>query len=461
MLSAKTENEVRSRLIDRQGERLQATEPETFEGSGAAPPGTPPPLATRMADPTEPRPAGGVFDKDEQIVDKWREVRTPLPLNVSARRKDVIRGYRRELSKLGLLNAKTEGDVRNRLMDRQGERLRASEPETFEGTAAPPGAPPPAATRMADLIEPHLEGGVFDKDEQIVNKWREVRKPLPVNASTLRKDVIRGYRRELSKLGLLNAKTEADVRNRLMDRQGERLQATEPEIIEGTGAAPPGAPPPSATRMADLSKPRPAGEVFDSEGSATMAGEVRSLGGARRMPTRVRDKAGGAESASSNDTHGAPSGAVFDSGEPSARPTKHEPVSAVVGGAGPTVAGAGGPGIFKNVSESMSAASAAYQARVTGSKAGGAYLVNGVKFDGFANGVLIDAKGRYTRFIKDGKFRKWFRGKYGFIKQAERQLAAANGTPIQWRFAEETAANATRTWFEEKEIFGIDIVHVP
>jgi hypothetical protein len=90
----------------------------------------------------------------------WRKVRTPLPLNASKYRKDVIRGYRRELSKLGMLNAKTEADVRNRLMDREGERLQATEPETFEGTgAAPPGAPPLLATRMSDPTEPRLKAG--------------------------------------------------------------------------------------------------------------------------------------------------------------------------------------------------------------------------------------------------------------------------------------------------------------
>jgi fructose-1,6-bisphosphatase len=109
----------------------------------------------------------------------------------------------------------------------------------------------------------------------------------------------------------------------------------------------------------------------------------------------------------------------------------------------------------------MNAAAAAYQERVAGSKAGTAYLVNTVKFDGFANGVLIDAKGRYARFIKDGKFRQWFRGAKGFIKQAKRQLAAANGTPIQWRFAEEAAADVTRELFQDEKIFGIDIVHFP
>jgi hypothetical protein len=75
--------------------------------------------------------------------------------------------------------------------------------------------------------------------------------------------------------------------------------------------------------------------------------------------------------------------------------------------------------------------------------------------------VLIDAKGRYARFIKDGKFRRWFRGAKGFVKQAKRQLAAANGTPVQWRFAEEAAADVTRKLFKDEKIFGIDIVHVP
>ena len=43
-----------------------------------------------------------------------------------------------------------------------------------------------------------------------------------------------------------------------------------------------------------------------------MPGEIGLPSGARRMPMRVRDKAGGADAASSNDTHGAPSGAVSD-----------------------------------------------------------------------------------------------------------------------------------------------------
>ena len=119
-----------------------------------------------------------------------------------------------------------------------------------------------------------------------------------------------------------------------------------------------------------------------------------------------------------------------------------------------------GPGTFVSVSESMSANAAAYQARVAGTN-GSAYVVNGVKFDGFANGMLIDAKAGYAQFVKDGQFRSWFSGADSLVAQAQRQLNAANGTPIQWRFAEEVAANATRVLFQQRGVTGIDIVHVP
>lgn len=120
-----------------------------------------------------------------------------------------------------------------------------------------------------------------------------------------------------------------------------------------------------------------------------------------------------------------------------------------------------GPGAFMSVSESMSAQAAAYQARVAGTNAGSAYVVNGVKFDGFAKGVLIDAKSNYAQFVKDGQFRSWFSGADSLVAQAQRQLSAAGGTPIQWRFAEEAAANATRALFQQRGISGISIVHVP
>jgi len=128
-----------------------------------------------------------------------------------------------------------------------------------------------------------------------------------------------------------------------------------------------------------------------------------------------------------------------------------------------TKGGMSGPGAFTNVSESMSAQAAAYQARAAGTNAGSAYVVNGVKFDGYMNGVLIDAKASYSQFVNvnTGQFQPWFNGANSMVDQAKRQVIAANGTPIQWRFAEESAANATRTLFQQRNVKGIDIVHFP
>lgn len=120
-----------------------------------------------------------------------------------------------------------------------------------------------------------------------------------------------------------------------------------------------------------------------------------------------------------------------------------------------------GPGAFMSVSESMSARAASYQLRAAGTDASVAYVVNGVKFDGYIGGTLIDAKSGYGQFVKNGQFQSWFGGADSFAAQAQRQLSVANGTPIQWRFMEESAANATKSLFQQRGITGIDVVHFP
>ena len=111
--------------------------------------------------------------------------------------------------------------------------------------------------------------------------------------------------------------------------------------------------------------------------------------------------------------------------------------------------------------ESMSARAAAYQAWITG-RAGQVFVKNGVKFDGFARGTLIEAKEPgYATFTPNGQFQEWWRGADGLVDQARRQLRAADGVPIQWHFAEEAAANATRALFRERGISGIQIVVTP
>ncbi|MGV9210898.1 polymorphic toxin-type HINT domain-containing protein [Micromonospora sp. RB23] len=125
-------------------------------------------------------------------------------------------------------------------------------------------------------------------------------------------------------------------------------------------------------------------------------------------------------------------------------------------------AGKGGPGTWGVVAESMSASAAAYQVRVTGVPFGFGYEVNGVKFDGFRDGVLLDAKGLgYAKFAKDGRFVSWYDGADGLVGQAQRQLKAAGGTPITWLVAEADAVTAMRNLFADRGISGINLVHTP
>jgi hypothetical protein len=95
---------------------------------------------------------------------------------------------------------------------------------------------------------------------------------------------------------------------------------------------------------------------------------------------------------------------------------------------------------------------------------GSGYIVNGVKFDGYvaATGVLQDAKALgYAKWVEDGVFKSNFFGADEMVKRAVNQLAAAGGTArIEWVFAEEAAANATRALFQERGITGITIRYV-
>lgn len=107
----------------------------------------------------------------------------------------------------------------------------------------------------------------------------------------------------------------------------------------------------------------------------------------------------------------------------------------------------------------MSERAAAYQSQITG-HANESYLVNGVKFDGFEACTLVEAKGPgYSTFVKANEFEGFFVGQSGLIDQARRQVAAANGTPITWHFAESTAADAMRALLNEEQVSGIKVVH--
>lgn len=122
-----------------------------------------------------------------------------------------------------------------------------------------------------------------------------------------------------------------------------------------------------------------------------------------------------------------------------------------------------GPGQWNSTNESMSAGSRTYQQQITGRAGGDVYRVNGVKFDGYQDGVLQDAKGPgYAKFLdSNGEFKPWYRGADDLVKQAQRQIAVSGGRPIEWSVAEEPAANAIEDLLAANGVTGINVTFVP
>jgi hypothetical protein len=125
----------------------------------------------------------------------------------------------------------------------------------------------------------------------------------------------------------------------------------------------------------------------------------------------------------------------------------------------------GGPGQWVQTDESMSESARNYQAQVTGAPKGYAYRVKSsdkeVDFDGFDQGVLLEAKGPgYAQWInKKLEFFGNFQGRDQLLEQAKRQFKAAHGTPIRWIVAEEKLAGALRKMFKETRL-PIEVVQV-
>ncbi len=124
-----------------------------------------------------------------------------------------------------------------------------------------------------------------------------------------------------------------------------------------------------------------------------------------------------------------------------------------------------GPGTWQPVTESMSDRAAQYQMQITGHPITEGYIVDGVKFDSYANGALIDAKSFYAQFTHDGTFLQWWvnspTGGEAVVNQAVRQLAAAGGMPIQWYVAEPEALSAFQQLLSSRGISGIQLVLAP
>lgn len=126
------------------------------------------------------------------------------------------------------------------------------------------------------------------------------------------------------------------------------------------------------------------------------------------------------------------------------------------GGGGPP---AGGPGRWEKATEAMKPPARKYQAQITGAPEGYVYKVGDVKFDGFKDGVLLEAKGPgYLDFFKKGNPQEWFQGVEKMIDQAQRQVDAAPGIRIQWHFAEKDVADFIRKSFAREGLGMIEVV---
>jgi restriction endonuclease fold toxin 5 of polymorphic toxin system len=88
-----------------------------------------------------------------------------------------------------------------------------------------------------------------------------------------------------------------------------------------------------------------------------------------------------------------------------------------------------------------------------------------VKFDGFKNGVLLEAKGPgyANKFLDELEPKSWFKhtGAQDLVNQARRQLNAVRGKgiPIQWHVAEEKTAEAIRALLNKEKVYGIEVVY--
>jgi len=116
--------------------------------------------------------------------------------------------------------------------------------------------------------------------------------------------------------------------------------------------------------------------------------------------------------------------------------------------------------------ETLSEAAQHYQTQVTGAPEGWAYGIQGpdglVKFDGFRNGVLLEAKGPgYRELLKRMHGRRWFEGMDKMLKQAKSQLKASQEVPIEWHFAEGAVADIVRNLFRREGLDSIKVIHTP
>ncbi|QAT85387.1 hypothetical protein EJ065_3826 [Corallococcus coralloides] len=123
----------------------------------------------------------------------------------------------------------------------------------------------------------------------------------------------------------------------------------------------------------------------------------------------------------------------------------------------------GGPGKWRPATEHMEDAARKYQSQITHAPEGQVYEVDSVKFDGFTNGVLLEAKGPgYEKFLELAVEQGgWFEGFTDMVRQAKRQQRVARGFPVEWHFAERKVADYVRALFKRNGLGRIPVHFTP
>ncbi|WP_143076099.1 Tox-REase-5 domain-containing protein [Stigmatella erecta] len=124
------------------------------------------------------------------------------------------------------------------------------------------------------------------------------------------------------------------------------------------------------------------------------------------------------------------------------------------------------PGQWRRRKFSGSPQARRYQEQISGRSADEVYYIGEVEYDGFQNGVLLEAKAENYRqfFDKDGQPYYWFEASGSFkqlIEQAYRQSQTAKGLVVQWHVAEQGVATLLRQQFKSEKLFNIEVVYTP
>jgi len=128
-----------------------------------------------------------------------------------------------------------------------------------------------------------------------------------------------------------------------------------------------------------------------------------------------------------------------------------------------------GPGQWVPENASMSPEARRYQSQISAAPEGWAYSIrigpgpkDKVDFDGFKDGVLLEAKGPgYRELIERMYGKPFFEGLKEMLNQAQRQRVAAKGVPIHWHFAEREVADLARKLFESEGFKNVKVFHTP